>query len=131
MAPDDAARDGGRLSRLITEERISFVEATPGEWRALIDTGFRASRGLAMLSGGGLLTDVLADQLLDRCRVLWSAYGTPETTTYATLGRVERGEPVTVGRPIANTRVHVVDAHGRQAPVGMAGDCLLYTSRCV
>jgi non-ribosomal peptide synthetase component F len=125
MAPDDAAHDGGRLSRLITEERISFVEATPGEWRALIDTGFRASRGLAMLSGGGLLTDVLADQLLDRCRVLWSAYGTPETTTYATLGRVERGEPVTVGRPIANTRVHVVDAHGRQAPVGMAGDLLV------
>jgi non-ribosomal peptide synthetase component F len=125
VAPEEAAHNGALLSRLITEERVSFAHATPGEWRGLIDTGLRASRGLALLSGGGALGEELADQLLDRCRVLWNAYGTFETTTYATLGRVERGEPVTVGRPIANTRVHVVDAHGHQVPVGMAGELLV------
>jgi len=125
VAPEEAAHDGARLSRLITEHRVSFAHATPGEWRGLIDTGLRASRGLAVLSGGGVLSEELADQLLDRCRVLWNAYGTLETTTYATLGRVERGEPVTAGRPIANTRVRVVDGHGHQVPVGIAGELVV------
>jgi non-ribosomal peptide synthetase component F len=125
VAPEEAVHDGALLSRLITEQRVSFAHATPGEWRGLVDTGLRASRGLAVLSGGGVLSEELADQLLERCRVLWNAYGTLETTTYATLGRVERGEPVTVGRPIANTRVHVVDAHGHQVSVGIAGELVV------
>ncbi len=121
LAPPDAATDGAQLTRCIAAEHASFLHATPATWRALVDSGLRASRGLVALSGGGDLDGQLAGALLDRYRVVYNAFGTPETTLYATIGRVERGRPVSIGHPIANARAHVLDAAGHRLPVGMAG----------
>jgi amino acid adenylation domain-containing protein len=125
VAPADVAGDGARLSRLIAAERVSFLHAPPSTWQALIDTGLRSTRSLRALSGGEQLSQGLAEQILQRCRVLWNAYGAVETTTYATLARVEQSVPVAVGRPIANTRVYVLDGYGQPVPVGVTGELLV------
>jgi amino acid adenylation domain-containing protein len=122
LAEGDGVTDGLGLSRLIATERVSFLHASPTDWQALIDSGLRASRGLSALSGGEELTEELADRILDRARVLWNAYGTPQTTGYSTLARVERAKPVTIGRPIANARVHVLDRDGQPVPIGLTGE---------
>ena len=54
---------------------------------------------------------------------LWNGYSAAETSGYATLGRVEGGRPVTIGRPLANTRTYVVDAQGRPVPLGVPENC--------
>ena len=111
LAPADAARDGARLRRLIRAEEVTFLQASPREWESLIDSGLRSVRGLRALCGGGdggSLSRELAGRL-DRCRVLWNGYTAAETSGYATLGRVEAQRPVTIGRPLANTRTYVVD----------------------
>jgi len=122
LSPEEVAGDGTRLRQLIASEQVSFLHASPSSWQLLIDTGLRASRGLAALSGGEELSRELADQILDRCRVLWNAYGAVETTVYSTLARVERTGPITVGRPIANTRVYVLDGRRRPVPLGATGE---------
>jgi amino acid adenylation domain-containing protein len=125
VAPDEMAGDGARLRQLIAGEQVSFLHASPSTWQGLINSGLRASRGLAALSGGEELSRELADQILDRCRVLWNAYGTVETTVYSTMARVERGLPIPIGRPIANTRVYVLDAQRQPVPVGATGELLI------
>ena len=125
VAPTDMACDGGQLRRLIAAERVTFLHAPPSDWQTLIDTGLKATRALRALSGGAPLSRELADQILDRCRVLWNAYGAVETTAYSTLARVERSVPVTVGRPIANARVYVLDGYNQPVPVGVTGELLV------
>ncbi len=125
VAPEQVAGDGAGVSRMIAEERISFLHANPSAWQSLIDTGLRGARGLRALSGGEPLSAELADQILERCRVLWNAYGALELTAYATLARVQRPGPVTIGRPIANTRAYVIDRHRRPVPVGVTGELLV------
>jgi polyketide synthase PksJ len=125
VAPADVASDGARLSRLIAGEKVTFVHAAPSTWQLLVDTGLRSARTLRALSGGERLSTELAGEILDRCRVLWNGYGAIETTVYSTLAQVERSVPVTIGRPIANTRVYVVDAHGNPVPVGVPGELLV------
>ncbi len=125
MASAELAGDGARLSRLIAREKVSVLHARPSTWQTLIDTGLRPARSLRALSGGEPLSRALADELLDRCRVLWNAYGTVETTGYATLARVERSVPVSVGRPLANARAYVLDEHRRPVPVGVTGELLI------
>jgi non-ribosomal peptide synthetase component F len=121
MAPAETADDGAQLSRLIAAQRISFLHASPTRWGVLLDSGLKGSRALGALSGGEELTRARADQILDRCRVLWNAYGVMETTGYCTLGRVERSTAIGIGGPIANTRVYVVDGRGQPVPVGVTG----------
>jgi non-ribosomal peptide synthetase component F len=125
VAPEETAGDGARLSRLMAAERVTFLHASPTAWQGLIDTGLRPVRGLRALSGGEPLSPELAEQILARCRVLWNAYGTAETTAYCTLGRVEPSERVTIGRPIANARVYVRDGLGQPVPVGVAGELVV------
>jgi amino acid adenylation domain-containing protein len=125
LAPANTACDGAVLSRLIAAERVTFLHALPSTWQTLIDTGLKSARALRALSGGEQLSEELADQILERCRVLWNAYGAVETTGYATLARVERSVPVAIGHPIANTRVYVVDGYNQPVPVGVTGELLV------
>jgi non-ribosomal peptide synthetase component F len=128
LARDDIAGDGARLRRLIRAEEVTFLQASPREWEALIDSGLRSVRGLRALCGGGeggSLSPELAERILERCRVLWNGYAAAETSGYATLGQVEAHRPVTIGRPLANTRTYVIDAHGRPVPVGVPGELLI------
>jgi amino acid adenylation domain-containing protein len=125
LAPPDTAGDGAKLSRLIAAERVTFLHAPPSAWQTLTDTGLKATRALRALSGGEPLSPELADQILKRCKLLWNAFGAAESTVYSTLKRVERAASVTIGRPIANTRVYVLDRHRQPVPVGVTGELLV------
>jgi acyl-CoA synthetase (AMP-forming)/AMP-acid ligase II len=48
-------------------------------------------------------------------------YGPTETTVWSSCGRVGDG-PIDIGRPIANTTLHVLDTADRIAPIGVPGE---------
>ncbi len=52
----------------------------------------------------------LAARLVSTCGQVWNMYGPTETTIWSSVARIE-SEEVTVGRPIANTRMYVLDGH--------------------
>src|ERR1700728_2551220 len=50
-------------------------------------------------------------------------YGPTETTVVASSGLIERDDAeISIGRPIANTRIYILDVHGEPVPVGVAGE---------
>ncbi|MET1070520.1 MAG: amino acid adenylation domain-containing protein [Pseudomonas prosekii] len=49
-------------------------------------------------------------------------YGPTEASVVATSGRVNVGEPLHIGQPIANARVYLLDAQQRPVPIGVAGE---------
>jgi len=122
IAPRDVAADGRRLAGLVAGSGATIMQATPTTWQMLIDSGWSGQRGLVALCGGEKLTPQLADSLLDRTAAVWNMYGPTETTVWSTLAAVERGAPVTIGRPIANTRVYILDRSRQPVPVGVAGE---------
>jgi hypothetical protein len=65
----------------------------------------------------------LAEQLGESCGEAWNLYGPTETTIWSAVWRIPRGAvPVRIGRPIANTQLHVLDEQGRPLPPGVAGE---------
>ena len=55
-------------------------------------------------------------------RQLHNEYGPTETTVWCTSARLEPNRPVSIGRPLVNTKVYVLDAHQQPLPVGVAGE---------
>jgi amino acid adenylation domain-containing protein len=115
--------DGERLIALLEEQRITVLQATPATFRLLLDSGWEGKRDLRILCGGEALPRDLASQLTPRVRELWNMYGPTETTIWSTVSRIEDGAPaMTIGRPIHNTRVYVLERSGALAPIGVLGE---------
>ncbi len=111
------------LRDLYQKTKPSLMQATPSTWRLLIDVGWNGSPDLKILVGGERVTRELADTLLDRAGAVWNCYGPTETTIWSTICRLERdGQPVTIGRPLANTSLYVLDANQQLIPQGAAGE---------
>ncbi len=76
---------------------------------------------------GEPLTAALADRL---CTVpgverVYDLYGPSEDTTYSTFTRRTPGGPATIGHPIANTQLYLVDGNLEPVPIGVIGELLL------
>ena len=130
LASRATALDGPALAALLRQHDATLLQATPTTWRLLLESGWQghsssrgAAGGLKMLCGGEALPRDLAEHLLALPGELWNLYGPTETTIWSTLARVrDLARPVAIGRPIANTQVHILDALGHPMPVGVAGE---------
>ncbi len=58
--------------------------------------------------------------------ILSSCYrGPTETTVWSTTSVISKGGDVTIGRPIANTKIYIVDRDLRPVPIGVPGELLI------
>ncbi len=123
IASRTVAMDGRQLRTLCEAVRPTIMQATPATWRMLIEAGWLGSEQLTVLCGGEALPPDLATQILERCCALWNMYGPTETTIWSTIEKIERTDrEITIGRPIANTDVYILDQFLQPVPVGVSGE---------
>jgi len=98
------------------------MPASPATWNMLIDSGWRGAPRMLALCGGEPLAPALAAALRERCGRVWNVYGPTETTIWSSADEVRDDAAVTIGYPLANTAVHVLDRHLDTLPCGMVGE---------
>lgn len=112
-------------SQLRTRE-VTHLQCTPSMARILAsDAGSLAAlRGLdrLMLGGEALPVDLVQQLLPAVGGEILNMYGPTETTIWSTTAPVRTGDAVTIGRPIANTTIRILDARNHLVPVGVAGE---------
>ena len=120
--------DPSKLCALIRQHGVTLMQATPATWRLLLEqewSGF--AQPVKVLCGGEALPANLAQALLHRVATIWNLYGPTETTIWSTVQKITGMHDVgSIGRPIANTRIYILDPHGEPVPVGVVGE--LYIS---
>jgi len=122
IAQRDETLDGKRLAAAIAERGVTAMQATPATWNMLIDSGWRGAPRMLALCGGEPLAPALAAALRERCGRVWNVYGPTETTIWSSADEVRDDAAVTIGYPLANTAVHVLDRHLDTLPCGMVGE---------
>ncbi len=125
IAPREVAADGRRLSRLLQDSKATVMQATPATWRMLLQAGWGGNSKFRVLCGGEALPRDLAERLLPTCAELWNLYGPTETTIWSAAWRVSPGQPIVLGRPIANTEFYVLDRQLNPVPAGVPGELFI------
>ncbi|MGA5820365.1 amino acid adenylation domain-containing protein [Kitasatospora sp. NPDC094028] len=121
LAEREVAADGKRLADALDSCGATVMQATPATWRMLLDAGWTPRAGLRALVGGEALPPELARRLRAGGMPVWNMYGPTETTVWSSAALVGDG-PVTIGEPIANTDLHVLDDAGALVPLGVPGE---------
>ncbi|WP_420493463.1 amino acid adenylation domain-containing protein [Rhizobium leguminosarum] len=105
---------------------VSLINTVPSAIAALVDKqAVPASTRVINLAGERLKADLI-ERVFESsgAEKICNLYAPSETTTYSTWICMPRGEAVveTIGRPIANTRIYLLDAHGQPVPFGAVGE---------
>jgi amino acid adenylation domain-containing protein len=125
VAPGLTVLEPDGLAKVVEEQSITMMQATPSAWRLLLDSGWKGSSRIKALCRGEALLPDLATRLSDVCAEVWNVYGTVETAFVALAGQIHAGTQVALGHPILDTRVALVDAQFTPVPVGVPGEVLI------
>jgi amino acid adenylation domain-containing protein/non-ribosomal peptide synthase protein (TIGR01720 family) len=126
LTDQSVINDAFALQELINRENPTIMQATPSLWSMLINAGWSGDSCMKMLCGGERLTEELGIKLLQRSAVLYNMYGPTETTIWSTCKRISGKEDLnTIGRPLSNTQIYIVDNGMRLLPPGIKGELFI------
>ena len=128
VLPYDVATDARQMSAYQAEYGIDVLKIVPSHLSALLESGTGVLPNKFLITGGEALKPALVEKVLAHgtCEVV-NHYGPTETTVGSLMLRLKdydwKGSvTVPIGRPIANTRVYVLDENRELLPVGVAGE---------
>ncbi|TRX27556.1 amino acid adenylation domain-containing protein [Flavobacterium franklandianum] len=122
----ETTRDGQLLLDFIQNKGITILQATPTTWQLLLDSGWENPLTLKALCGGEAMPLNLARKLISRCDSLWNMYGPTETTIWSAVKQIQADdELITIGFPIANTQIYLLDEVGQAVASGSIGEIVI------
>jgi amino acid adenylation domain-containing protein len=130
VVPDDVAREPRALSAFLAARRVTRIVLVPSLLQAFLDETPDLGKALPRLRLWSCSGEELTGALAARFRkshpraLLLNLYGSSEVAADVTCCEV--GGPaaarVPIGRPIANTRIFILDSHAQPVPLGVSGE---------
>ncbi|GAB3542052.1 non-ribosomal peptide synthetase [Spirosoma fluminis] len=123
LADAEMAKDGRALLDVLREGEVTIMQATPVTWKMMLTAGWEEQLPVKVLCCGEPMSLDLAQKLTARCGTLWNMYGPTETTIYSTGKQIlPTDEIITIGRPINNTQIYILDEQLNVVPEGIVGE---------
>ncbi|QEU90000.1 amino acid adenylation domain-containing protein [Streptomyces kanamyceticus] len=120
LAPARLDVTGAELGGLIRERRVTHAAIPPAFLSQMLAEELPELR---VLITGGEAMPVEVRRRWSTGRTMFNQYGVTESTVISTVGVISDIDSApSIGRPIANTQVYVLDAALRPVPVGVAGE---------
>ncbi|MFJ6208614.1 amino acid adenylation domain-containing protein [Lysinibacillus sp. NPDC092081] len=120
-----SAENTKNVEGLINEiQRIkpTIMQATPATWLMMFLGGWRNKEKTKILCGGEALPEKLKQYFITTNSTSWNMFGPTETTIWSTIHEINKEEPISIGKPIGNTQIYILDKHLKLAPIGITGE---------
>src|SRR5262245_57914424 len=124
---EELRHDPHALISYVRERELDVLDFSPSQLRLLIEAGLLDPDGFAphlVLVGGEAIDDRLWRSLAANLRTeIFNVYGPTECTVNSSVCRV-RSSPTqpSIGRPLANAQIYILDESLRPAPAGAPGE---------
>ena len=103
-------------------QSVTLVNTVPSAMNALLERGLPASVHTVCLAGEFLSPDLVDRVYQAGAAQVFDLYGPTETTTYSTVALRTPDSAATIGSPIANTRIYLLDENRVPVPIGAIGE---------
>lgn len=120
------------LAQLVHRRKVSHLLALPSFYAALINDRalpLLTSLKTVIVAGEACAMEIAAEHHRKLPAVkFYNEYGPTEATVWSSVWQskpVETGATLSIGRPIADTQIYILDTHYQPAPVGIAGELLI------
>uniref|UniRef100_UPI0036DBE101 non-ribosomal peptide synthetase n=1 Tax=Photorhabdus sp. RM322S TaxID=3342825 RepID=UPI0036DBE101 len=125
IVPQDVRADSAALLQFLARTNLDVLDCTPMQLEMLLAAGLHQHQKALTLLIGGEPISVQTWQTVAGIPQLtaYNVYGPTECTVDATLACIEPAHPSpTIGRPLANTRLYLLDKFGCPVPLGVVGE---------
>ncbi|MGI6119752.1 MAG: amino acid adenylation domain-containing protein, partial [Desulfosporosinus sp.] len=117
------------LFNLINKHQVKVLQVTPSRIRLLLSEkqGRECLHGLShlLITGEAFPEALLAQLKLATQAEIYNLYGPTETTVWSTMKNVTHCEKITIGKPIANTQIYILDDLLAPVPLGTVGEIFI------
>ena len=125
FASEEQAKFQSELNLLIKQNPADVIQTTPTKMKSLIadkqHLDYLKTVKLIIL-GGEALEKTLVEELGKITEAeIFNIYGPTETTVWSTNAEIKEDD-ITIGKPIANTQIYIVDKYLRSTPIGVTGE---------
>ena len=116
-----------QLPGLPARREVTLINTVPSAIAELLSMGGVPESVRTVNLAGEPLSTRMVQQLynLGTIQKVYDLYGPSEDTTYSTFALRSPNGPATIGRPIANTQVYILDKHLQPMPIGVPGEVCL------
>ncbi|HET8772838.1 MAG TPA: amino acid adenylation domain-containing protein, partial [Thermoanaerobaculia bacterium] len=122
LVPEDVRMDAEAMLAYLGRHEVDVLDCTPSQLTALLGAAGIRRMPKAFLVGGEAISAELWQALSARSETaFFNVYGPTECTVDATVARIAADVP-RLGRPIANTRIYILDRSGQPVPAGVPGE---------
>jgi amino acid adenylation domain-containing protein len=118
----DILSDSNLTIQKIEELQPTLIQATPSFYQLLFNADWKGSKNLKIMCGGDLLSEALAEKLINNSLEIWNMYGPTETTIWSSIKKIDHPKDASnVGKPINNTQFYILDTFLSPKPIGTPG----------
>ncbi len=123
IPPKSILENPKEILRCLNEYQPTIIQATPGFYDILFNSGWQGNSSLKVLCGGDALSEKLAASLLQKTAEVWNMYGPTETTIWSCVKKIlVKEDAKCIGSPIHNTSIYILDDQMEIVPIGISGE---------
>ncbi|MGN0448086.1 MAG: amino acid adenylation domain-containing protein, partial [Acutalibacteraceae bacterium] len=126
LADENESKIQAKLSCLIKNNPVDVIQTTPTKMKSLIldktQLDFLKTFSVIIL-GGETLDRALVKELKQHTNAkIYNIYGPAETTVWVTNAEITDEDDITIGKPMANTQIYILDKYMKPTPIGVTGE---------
>ena len=115
------------LSKLCLKHNVNMIQTTPSRFNALLEDDSSFLNNITDLMVGG---EALPKKLLNKLNSfswikVFNMYGPTETAVWSTIKESPCEENITIGKPIANTQIYILDDNNNLLPPNIPGNLFI------
>ncbi len=126
LADEEQTKIQSELNEFLSRNPADVLQTTPTKIRMLIcdESQLEYMKSLkVILLGGEIVDDAIVSELKRiTTACIFNMYGPTEATVWSTKTEILSADDITIGKPIANTQIYIVDKHLQLVPIGVTGE---------